>query len=125
MKRSECSTASIRKRTPTTKVTGWRSFPNDTETIQYHLVSSGPLFAAFFVYDNFFEYKSGIYSQAKGELVGGHAVLMTGYGTENGIPYWILKNSFSDQWGERGYFRMQRGIDLCKIESWRVSIPDV
>jgi hypothetical protein len=42
-----------------------------------------------------------------------HAVLLVGYGTDGTNNFWIIRNSWSDQWGEAGYARI-----LIPSDSW-------
>ena len=37
-----------------------------------------------------------------------HAVILVGYGRENGKDYWIIQNSWGTNWGERGYAKIER-----------------
>lgn len=39
-----------------------------------------------------------------------HGVLAVGYTND----YWIVKNSWTNKWGESGYIRLKRG-DTCGI----------
>jgi len=52
-------------------------------------------------------YESGIVTNCTSSDVD-HAVAIVGAGTEHGIDYWIVRNSWGSSFGEQGYFRVQR-----------------
>ena len=57
-----------------------------------------------YVYNDFYSYRSGVYSYAAGSYVGAHAVLVVGYDDLN--QCFIVKNSWGSGWGEAGFFRI-------------------
>lgn len=86
-------------------------------SMQTWIMTHGPLAVAFTVYSDFPTYKSGVYKHTSGSALGGHAVEMVGWGTENGEDYWLVKNSWNEQWGDGGFFKIARGVDECGIEN--------
>nr|WUR10827.1 viral cathepsin [Calliteara abietis nucleopolyhedrovirus] len=42
-----------------------------------------------------------------------HAVLLVGYGVENGVPFWTFKNTWGSDWGENGFFRVRQNVNAC------------
>jgi len=80
-------------------------------------MKNGPVEGAFTVYADFPSYKSGVYSHVSGGQLGGHAIRIMGWGVENGTPYWLVANSWNEDWGDKGTFKIKRGNDECGIES--------
>ncbi len=55
-------------------------------------------------------YKSGVFTAPCGTNLD-HGVLVVGYGTDNGLDYYIVKNSWGTTYGENGYIRLGKGND--------------
>jgi C1A family cysteine protease len=50
-----------------------------------------------------------------GEFIN-HGVLAVGYGVENGVEYFLVKNSWADDWGDNGYVKIAASADnVCGI----------
>eukprot|EP00003_Mantamonas_plastica_P005922 TRINITY_DN1482_c0_g1_i1.p1 TRINITY_DN1482_c0_g1~~TRINITY_DN1482_c0_g1_i1.p1 ORF type:complete len:300 (+),score=93.33 TRINITY_DN1482_c0_g1_i1:179-1078(+) len=91
-------------------------FGSNVEKIQQEILTNGPVEAAFTVYSDFIHYKSGVYRHTTGGVLGGHAIMIVGWGVENNTPYWIVSNSWTTNWGDKGFFKILRGSDECGIE---------
>jgi len=64
----------------------------------------------------FQHYTSGVITDSCGTNTD-HGVLLVGYGTDNGVDYWKVKNSWGSSWGDNGFVRMTRGKNICGINS--------
>nr|BAG53460.1 unnamed protein product [Homo sapiens] len=93
------------------------SVSNSEKDIMAEIYKNGPVEGAFSVYSDFLLYKSGVYQHVTGEMMGGHAIRILGWGVENGTPYWLVANSWNTDWGDNGFFKILRGQDHCGIES--------
>jgi len=98
------------------------------ENIYNDLLKNGPLVISLAPNYLFSSYKSGIFDadantwkqlniqQPEWQKVD-HSVVLVGYGVENGTEYWIIQNSWGDNWGENGFMRLRKGKNLINIES--------
>lgn len=61
---------------------------------------------------SFHFYAGGVYDDpACFSTLPSHAVLVVGYGVLDGKKYWLVKNSWSESWGDKGYILMSRDKD--------------
>jgi cathepsin B len=89
---------------------------NNQLAIMKEIQTRGPVTCGFTVYSCFMSYSGGVYTRQSNEVLGGHAVKVIGWGTENGVPYWLVCNSWGTNWGENGNFKIIRGINNCGFE---------
>lgn len=107
---------------------GYYTLPNNEKLIRKDIYHFGPVSSGMMIYEDFLDWDGfGIYEWDKKSLaVGGHAIVLMGWGEENEKKYWIVRNSWGAEWGEGGYFRILRGVNHCEIEeNTFTGIPNV
>lgn len=77
----------------------------------------------------FQHYTGGIITDASCGTELDHAVLIVGYGTEDGLDYWLVKNSWGSSWGDNGYVKILRtdsndDVGICGVAA-QASYPVV
>ncbi|KAF1330739.1 Papain-like cysteine protease c1, partial [Globisporangium splendens] len=89
-------------------VTGFQSLRKDPSA-QEDIVRSRPVSVFLYSGSRAFQfYSGGILTGENCDKTGAHSGLAVGFGEENGMPYWRVKNQWGTQWGEAGYVRIQR-----------------
>jgi len=95
-------------------VTGYVDIkPGDEEDLKAAVATAGPVAVAMDAGNRDFQfYSTGIYIDPrcrKDNL--NHSALVVGYGTEDGVDYWLVKNAWGTSWGDAGYIKMARNLD--------------
>merc|ERR1711936_676413 len=87
----------------------------DEETLKKLVATHGAVVTGVAAAGPFSQYKGGIFAGCSSNAQQDHAVAVVGYGTEGGVDYWLVKNSWGTSWGEKGYIRVKRGVKMCGI----------
>lgn len=95
--------------------------------MKQEILLSGPLYVSMLIYEDFFDpvawTESGVYVHKRGVLVGKHAAVACGWGTDlDGRDYWLLLNAWGHHWQQEGYFKVMRGdvLQIPKFGAWSV-----
>ena len=97
------------------KITNFITVPRSEDQLAQYTVNVGPV-VIYIEASNWQHYTGGIISNCRNYAIT-HAVLVVGYDKEHDPPYWIVKNSWSSQWGEGGYARVRMGTNECLLVS--------
>ncbi len=99
---------------PKAHIDGYVKLPsNDYTSLMNAVAKIGPI-AISVDASSWHAYSSGIFNgcnQVNPDI--NHAVVLVGYGEENGQKYWLVRNSWSASWGENGYIRLNRDENIC------------
>ncbi|CAB80354.1 cysteine proteinase [Arabidopsis thaliana] len=105
---------SFLKNSRVVSIDGYEDVPTKDETALKKAISYQPVSVAIEAGGRIFQhYQSGIFTGSCGTNLD-HAVVAVGYGSENGVDYWIVRNSWGPRWGEEGYIRMERNLAASK-----------
>ncbi|ONK72519.1 uncharacterized protein A4U43_C04F20260 [Asparagus officinalis] len=108
------------EKSPVVTIDGHQDVPANDEVALMKAVANQPISIAIEASGMAFQfYSEGVFTGDCGTELD-HGVGLVGYGaTRDGTKYWIVKNSWGESWGEKGYVRMERGIKdkrgLCGI----------
>jgi len=104
-------------------LTDYVSLPSKNEDALEKAVSHvGPISVGVDANTDWQLYKSGIYDPDKSSdgcstdmNRQDHGVVVVGFGIENDLDYWIIRNSWNTNWGEKGYMRLIKGKNACGV----------
>jgi hypothetical protein len=85
---------------------------------QRNIAEFGPIYISFMVTSTWKKWNwddKPVYTGG-GHNIGGHAVLGVGWGVHEDTKYWLLRNSWGPNFGENGYFKFERGVNLDNVE---------
>ena len=89
------------------------------------LVTIGPVESGIRIYSDFYNLRTNrnckdiIYSyDGESESVGGHAVVIVGYGVQNNKYYWIAQNSWGEGFCDGGFFKVEFGQINIEVVSF-------
>lgn len=85
------------------------------QEIQFIIREFGPVYATINADDlSMKNLKSGVYNNPKCPKQTNHAITIVGWDEQA----WIVKNSWGQSWGDKGFFRMRRGQNLCGLNTY-------
>ncbi|CAD6196908.1 unnamed protein product [Caenorhabditis auriculariae] len=92
-----------------------RSSSTETDLLTY-VANYGPALSSICVPEFLFDYTTGIFSYDQcnsTETLGFIPVIIVGFGVEDNVKFWKVLGWWGTNWGEHGFFRIERGRGAC------------
>lgn len=89
---------------------------NGTEHMMAEINARGPIACTVAVTPALEAYTGGIFNDTTGATSLDHSISVVGWGTDNGVDYWVVRNSWGTYWGEQGWFKIVKGTNNLGIE---------
>lgn len=107
---------------PVTKVVRYRAKSyghlQGEHAMMKEILRGGPITCGVACSDGFtYDYKAGIIDDTTGFMDIDHDVEVVGWGEEDGVKYWHVRNSWGTYWGMNGFFKIVRGKNNLGIEA--------
>ena len=95
--------------TTVTKIVKCSDVQANNQVALKEAVTKGPVSIAIEADTAIFQsYSKGVITSASCGTNLDHGVLIVGYGIQDNIKYWLVKNSWGTSWGDQGYVKIER-----------------
>ncbi|XP_018569740.1 cathepsin L1-like [Anoplophora glabripennis] len=81
---------------------------DEEDALKEAVTKFGPVIVCVYASSKWMFYKSGVWYEKECSYNSNHAMVLVGYGRENGADYWLVKNSMGKDWGDNGFIKIAR-----------------
>ncbi|KNC75415.1 hypothetical protein SARC_12059 [Sphaeroforma arctica JP610] len=108
-------------------VKSWGVIGKGEEAMKAEIYNRGPIVCSIATGKALdYGYRGGVFIDHNNVTDVDHDIEVVGWGEEDGVPFWKIRNSWGTFWGEMGFFKLRRGTNELQVEQdcW-AAVPDI